>query len=261
MVRPPSLRHDLVLPHAKGPKPRRDEAMTIQEERLVRLFSLVDVLEPLSEEELGDLAERCPAFSVRGGEDFYSPDEHDCGLFFVLEGRVRVDLVAPSGKETTLDLLGSGTVLWVRRFEALHVGAVRVRAVGPTLLAFMGRGELERFVLGKPEVGLRMMELLAQRLRSTNERMAEVARKGVLSRLAGQVLRLLEDEGVVDREGGQRIPTAYTHEQLGTMVGAERVAVNRAMRRLQEEGAVEVRRRRIHVRDPEALRRVAERES
>jgi hypothetical protein len=37
--------------------------------------------------------------------------------------------------------------------------------------------------------------------------------------------------------------------------------VSRAMRRLQEEGAVEMRRRRIHVRDPQALRRIAERET
>jgi hypothetical protein len=36
------------------------------------------------------------------------------------------------------------------------------------------------------------------------------------------------------------------------------VAVTRALGRLQEEGAVEMRRRRIHVRDPEALRRVAD---
>ena len=64
---------------------------------------------------------------------------------------------------------------------------------------------------------------------------------------------------MVDREG-QRLPTAYTHEELGTMVGAERVAVNRALRRLQDDGVVEMRRRRIHVRDPEALRRIAQQE-
>jgi CRP-like cAMP-binding protein len=44
------------------------------------------------------------------------------------------------------------------------------------------------------------------------------------------------------------------------MVGANRVAVTRALGRLQEDGVVEVRRRRIRVRDPEALRRVAEQE-
>jgi DNA-binding transcriptional regulator YhcF (GntR family) len=44
------------------------------------------------------------------------------------------------------------------------------------------------------------------------------------------------------------------------MIGAERPAVTRAFGRLQDEGAVELRRRRIYVRDPEALRRIAEQE-
>jgi CRP/FNR family transcriptional regulator, cyclic AMP receptor protein len=125
---------------------------------------------------------------------------------------------------------------------------------------FLGREDLERLVLDRPEVGLRMMDLLAERLAESNERMAEVAHKEVFPRLASQVLRLLEGEGVVDREGGQRLRTAYTHEELGAMVGANRVAVTRALGRLQDEGMVEVRRRRIHVRDPEALRRIAEQE-
>jgi CRP/FNR family transcriptional regulator, cyclic AMP receptor protein len=231
--------------------------MATREERLVKLLSMVDVLEPLSEEELKDLARRHPGFSVRGGEDFYSPEAHDSGLFLILEGRVRVYLTTPTGKEATLDLLGSGTVLWVRRFEALHADTAHVRAVEPSVLAFMGRDELDRFILAKPEVGLRMMDLLAERLGQSNERMAEIAHKEVISRLASQVLRLLEDDGVVDRRGGYRLPAAYTHEELAAMVGAERVAVTRAMRRLQEEGAVELRRRRIHVTDREALRRIA----
>ena len=169
-------------------------------------------------------------------------------------------LTTPAGKEATLDLLGSGTVLWVRRFEALQTNAVNVQAVEPSVLAFMGREALERFVLNKPEVGLRMMDLLAERLGSSNERMAEIAHKEVLSRLASQILRLGEDEGVVDRRGGYKLPAAYTHEELGTMIGANRVAVTRALGRLQDEGVVELRRRRIHVRDQEALQRIAEQE-
>jgi CRP/FNR family transcriptional regulator len=222
-------------------------------------MSLVDVLEPLSEEELRMLARRCAGISVPDGEEFYRPDEHDGGLFFVLEGSVRVYLATPSGKEVTLNLLGSGTALWARRLELVDEGAVHARAVGPSALAFLGRGDLERLVLNKPEVGLRMMDLLAERLAESNERMAEVAHKGVLPRLAGQVLRLLEDEGVVDREG-QRLRTAYSHEELGTMIGANRVTVTRALGRLQDGGAVELKRRRIRVRDPEALRRIAKQE-
>ena len=242
------------------PRGGRGVVPPMAQERRVKLLSLVDVLEPLSEEELGELAQVLPDIRVRGGEDFYSPERHDSGLFLILEGRVRVYLATPAGKEATLDLLGSGTVLWARRFEALRANAVHVRAVEPSVLAFMGREHLDRFVLNKPEVGLRMMDLLAERLGSSNERMAEVAHKEVLSRLAGQILRLLEDEGVVDRRGGYRLPAAYTHDELGAMVGANRVAVTRALGRLQDEGAVELRRRIIHVRDQDALQRVAEQE-
>jgi CRP/FNR family transcriptional regulator len=143
-------------------------------------------------------------------------------VFLIKEGRVRVYMTTPSGKEATLDLLDGGTVLWARRLEAVDGRAVQTQAVGATELAFMGRGDLDRVVLKKPEVGLRMMELLAERLGESNERMTEITSKAVLPRLASQVLRQLESEGLVGRKGGQTLPSAYTHEELGAMIGAGR---------------------------------------
>jgi CRP/FNR family transcriptional regulator len=54
-----------------------------------------------------------------------------------------------------------------------------------------------------------------------------------------------------------KIPHHYTHERLGTMIGANREAVTRAFGLLQDQGAVELRRRLIHIKDMEALRRAA----
>ena len=67
---------------------------------------------------------------------------------------------------------------------------------------------------------------------------------------------LCEGEGVMTRQD-IKIPHHYTHERLGTMIGANREAVTRAFSKLQDEGGVELRRRLIHVRDMEALRRAA----
>jgi CRP/FNR family transcriptional regulator len=230
--------------------------MTMSEERQVKLLSLVDILEPLSEEELRELAEQCPHLHLRSGEDFYRPEEHDGGLFLIMEGRVRVYLTTAAGKEATLDLLGSGTVLWARRLELVDTHAVHAQAVEPSVVAFMRREDLDRFILKNPEVGLRMMDLLAERLGSSNERMAEVAHKEVRSRLASQILRLLESEGVVVPEG-YKLPAAYTHEELGTMIGAGRVAVSRALKELREAGAVQTGRATVRVRDTEILERIA----
>ena len=82
-------------------------------------------------------------------------------------------------------------------------------------------------------------------------RWADLASKGVSARLASMLLRLLQSEGVVTPEGF-RIPTRYTHQQLGTMIGANREAVTRAFARLREAGVVETKRRYIHITNVEA---------
>jgi CRP/FNR family transcriptional regulator len=67
---------------------------------------------------------------------------------------------------------------------------------------------------------------------------------------------MVESEGV--RSGaGYRIPAHYTHERLGTMIGANRTAVTRAFGLLQDEGVVQLRRRLIYVTDLDALKRSA----
>jgi CRP-like cAMP-binding protein len=68
---------------------------------------------------------------------------------------------------------------------------------------------------------------------------------------------LVDSEGVVSSES-LRIPTHYTHDQLASMIGCKRVAVTRAFRKLEEGGAVELKDRRIVVKDIDALNGMAE---
>ena len=65
-----------------------------------------------------------------------------------------------------------------------------------------------------------------------------------------------ESEGVVTPEG-YKIPTRYTHRQLATMIGSKRETVTKAFTLLQRAGVVELKRRRMHVGDIEALKKVA----
>jgi CRP-like cAMP-binding protein len=87
-----------------------------------------------------------------------------------------------------------------------------------------------------------------------------VIHKRVSARLASLIAWLIDEEGIVVGIGDRVIPYHYTHEQLGTIIGARRVAVTLAFGVLQDEGAVELRQRQIHVKDLEILQRIAEQE-
>ena len=101
-----------------------------------------------------------------------------------------------------------------------------------------------------------MISILSERLHYYETRMQDVTLKEVPARLASLILFLVESEGV-KRAGEIGIPTPYTHEHLGTMIGANREAVTRALGRLQDEGAIQIRRRIIYVEDVGALERAA----
>ncbi len=212
---------------------------------------MVDVLKPLSKEQLEELATRCPDVRLERGKDFYQEEKHNDGVFLIQEGRVRVYRLSSRGDQLTLVLLSAGTVLSGRRLQGLHAEAVE-----PSVIAFMKREYLESLIGKVPEVGSRLADLWAERLRLMDVRMSDVIHKKVPARLASLILQLLHEEGVVSGDG-YRILTPYTHTQLGLMIGAKRVAIARAFRRLREAGVVKVERSRIYVRDLKALEHIA----
>ena len=102
-----------------------------------------------------------------------------------------------------------------------------------------------------------LIEGLTNRMRQCDERLADIALRKTPARLANLILQLVEDEGMVTPDA-YKIPSRYTHDELGAMIDARRVAITRAFGLLKNEGAVVVKRRLIYVTDREALTRIAE---
>ena len=229
-------------------------AMTLDNQ--VRLLSAVDVLEPLSREELKELGRRAPDTSLQEGEIFLKPQQEGERLYVLKKGRAHIYEVSPEGEETTLSVVEEGNIFGEMVLTGQSLSGMYVRALEPSVVCSLKRADLERIILGHPEVGLRLVRRLSEQLREAEIRLTEIANKGVAARLASLILRHADKEGVLTEEGVM-IPTRYTHERLGTMIGAKRVAVSRAFNLLRQQGAVESRRRHIHIKDMETLERIA----
>ena len=229
--------------------------MLSPEEKL-RLLSMVDILEPLSREEIKELSRRIPDTHFQRGQILYAPKERNEALFMLKKGRVRIYRVGPDGREFTLTVVGAGTVFGEMPLTAQRLENAYAEAMEPAVVCKMRRQDLERLVMDKPQVGLKVMSVLSERLSLAEDRMEDIALKEVPARLASFILQLVETEGVMTAEG-PKIPTRYTHRQLATVIGSKRETVTKAFTLLQQVGAIELRRRRIHVRDIKALERVA----
>jgi CRP/FNR family transcriptional regulator len=234
----------------------KENSMLSPEEKL-RLLSMVDILEPLSPEEMRELSRRVPDTYYQQGQLLYAPKERSEALFMLKKGRVRIYRVGHDGREFTLTVVGAGTVFGEMSLTAQRLENAYAEAMERVVVCKMRKQDLERLVMDKPQIGLKVMGVLSERLSLAEERMEDIALKEVPARLANFILRLVESEGVMTTDG-PKIPTRYTHRQLATMIGSKRETVTKAFTLLQQAGAIELRRRRIHVRDIEALRKVAD---
>jgi CRP-like cAMP-binding protein len=232
-----------------------EEHPTMREDEEVELLSRVELFDSLSEEEIRVLIRQNSDVRLGEGETFYAPWEQGGKLFILKKGRMRLYRTEAS-REFTLEMVEAGTVFGEMAFTPYRLRESYSRAMEPSIIFVMERAAVERLIEEKPQVGIRIISLLSERLHYYETRMEDITLKEVPARLASLILFLVESEGV--RIPGEiRIPTRYSHEHLGTMIGANREAVTRAFGRLQDEGALQIRRRLIYVDDVQALQSAA----
>ena len=235
---------------------RRNCRATVKETQIewTELLSKVDVLEPLSSEQLGWVAQKTLSRSFQKGESIYIPGDASDVVFMLLDGRVRLFAMVRQ-KELTFDVLRAGAIFGeaslMERTQNEHAQAISFAKVGLFEL-----GAFWSLLRENVEVNSRVIRMLGERSRLTRGRMTDIALKDSTARLAALVLDLVEDEGVVTREGFYRVITHYTHEELATMIGLKRVAVTRAFGTLQDHDLVQLRRRQIYVTDLAGLKQV-----
>lgn len=223
-----------------------------------RRLSWVEFLAPLSEEELDALVGRAAFARLEEGEVLVvGPEEQAERMLLAIAGQLQAyEISLSSGRELTLWVLAAGCPIGATGLVARWTRDLYIRALEPSLVCRIERQELEALMRRNPEVGLRLARMLATQLMLMEDRWADMVEKAVLERLAALLYMLVESEGIVTKEG-QMIPTRYTHKQLASMIGSQREAVTRAFSELQKEGCLEVKSRRVYVKDFDALRQCA----
>ena len=213
------------------------------DEEHTRLFSGVDLFAPLS---LERIAQGIPSKDFGVGEHVFTSAYKGKIFFLLLEGRVRVYC------------LKAGEMFGEAAFTSKEGMGSYAQAIAPSKVAFLTRSTFYRLVRREPELGIRAVEFLAERLSFYEQRIADIALKKVPARLASVILQLVEQDGVVTSDDRFRILTHYTHEELATMIGAKRVAGTRATRELREVEAIGQEGRHIVVEDTAAFQRIAQ---
>ena len=194
------------------------------------------------------------AIHLSKGQILFHEGERGERLYIITDGKMKLGHTSSDGRESLLAVLGPGELLG--ELSLFDPGPRTATATALTDVSLMGLGHiaLRPWLNGRPEVAEALLGALAQRLRRTNEQMADLVFSDVPGRVAKTLLELGEKFGR-PLPDGTHVTHDMTQEELAQLVGASRETVNKALADFAARGWIRLESRSVVLLDSERLER------
>jgi CRP/FNR family cyclic AMP-dependent transcriptional regulator len=232
--------------------------------RTAELLRAVPLFAGLSGPELDKIARVAVPRRYEAGTIVLREGDPGDTCYILQRGRARVTRQHADGRTITLTNLGPGEIFGELAMFGGEVRSATVEALDEMQAVAILAGDLKRLLTEHPEISVKLLGALGERLREANARIARQSFQKVSSRVAGVLAELAETgsrAGALRGRSGRpdsaprEVVVHSTQADLAQLAGTSREAASRFLATLQRAGVVTTRRGRIIVHDPPALHR------
>lgn len=222
------------------------------------LLAGVPLFSELSEPELRQVAEVAMPRHYQAGSMILREGDQGDTCYILRSGRARVTREHPDGRAITLHNIGAGEIFGELAMFGGEVRSANVEAIDDVEALAILAGDLKRLLSGHPEIAVKLLGALGEKLREANARIARQSFQNVSSRVAAVLAELAETGRTPTRDGSSEpadITIRSTQADLAQLAGTSREATSRFLAQLQRASVVTCKRGRVIVHDSAALRR------
>lgn len=202
------------------------------------------------------LLDRMTPSRMERSDVLFREGDQGATLFIIAEGKIKLGRTSADGRENLVAVLGPGEMFGELSLFDPGPRTMTATAVAETQVVALGNDSLTEILTGRPEVAKALLAALAQRLRRTNEHLADLVFTDVPGRVAKALLDLSKRFGR-PVEGGILVAHDLTQEELAQLVGASRETVNKALADFATRGWLKLEARAVLLLDVDRLARRA----
>jgi CRP-like cAMP-binding protein len=219
------------------------------ENQKIQGLTQIEVFKDLTEREVEEIDRATTMTTTEAGRVFYAPDETGEVLFLLKSGRVQLYRISPEGKKLVVATLEPGAIFGEMSLVGQGMHNTFAESIEDCTLCVMSRVDVERMIVDKPQVALRFMEAMANRLQRAEQQLEDLAFKSLPARLASLLLNM-----AAEREG-KLVVEGYTHQDLAEMLGTYRETTTQILNNFKVNGLIEIGRKQVAILDQNGLAR------
>ena len=215
----------------------------------------ISIFQGLSNKVLEALSRRILIGTYQPGEVIVAETDLVKQFFVVVSGQVKLSKSSIEGKEQTLYLLGPGEPFGLCTAFATHDFPAEALALKKSDILTIPGPAVEDIVMKEPALLLNILRVLSRRLKESMSLIESLALKEIPQRLASFIILTQLRE---NKDKGGRIELSITHRELSKILGSTPEALSRALRKMQNDGVLEVQGRVITILNHKALEELSE---
>lgn len=224
---------------------------------LAEALGRVWIFEGLAADELAQLAALARTRTYRARETIVEKGDPARHLYVLLRGRAKVVSRGADGSDTGLNVMGPGQVFGEIALLDGQPRSASVTTLEPCDMAVLEVDAFRGFLNAHPSIAVKLLAVLAGRVRDLTTRLEDRTFLEVPARLAKQLLWLAEHHGAASGTGAQ-IELRLSQQELGELIGATRESVNKYLSEWTRSGMLRQGREGVEIFDLEGLRAIAE---
>lgn len=219
---------------------------------IINLIANIPLFSGLSQTQHENLARICIKRSYKRGQTIFREGKPANGFYIIVSGRVKVFKLSSEGKEQILHIFGPGEVFGEVPVFAGQCFPAYAFALEETHVLFLSHNAFIDLIKEDPTLALNMLAVLSQRLREFTVLIENLSLKEVGSRLAAYLL-YLNEQGNEKKE----LKLDITKTQLASLLGTIPETLSRTWTKMNKQGLIKTKGRRIKILDREALQKLA----
>ena len=213
----------------------------------------ISLFQGLSNEVLEALSRRVFIGTYQPGEVVVAETDLVKQFFVVITGQVKLSKSSMEGREQTLYLLGPGEPFGLCTAFATHDFPAEAQALRKSDILTIPGPAVEEIVMKDPALLLNILRVLSRRLKESMSLIESLSLQEIPQRLASYLIYARAGEGK-----DAWVELTITQRELSKMLGSTPEALSRALRKMQNEGILDVQGRMITILDYKALEELSE---
>ncbi len=145
----------------------------------INFLSQISIFSSLGKEDLEQLTTLWKPVNISEGHVLFQKGDPGTSMFVVREGEIAISVWTEDNQQTILTVFGIGDFFGELSLFKSSPRSASAKAVKDTLLFEMTHDDFYSFLRNRPDVSLTMTEVIADRLRSTNEKMERMTTRNL----------------------------------------------------------------------------------